>query len=322
MFTRLPAARINKPAWDACVQQDPAGVVYALSWYLDLIAPDWEGLVAAQAENYRLVMPLPTRRLAGLAITAMPLFGQQLGIFTSEPEWLQKNLRPLLALAFPPVRPVQHYAFRATDYRYLKALLPLAERTNLILPLHQPYADIYAGYQINRRRDLQKATAAQLIFREGEELGSAIYSLLKENLVPRLSKKQQTGALKQILALMEAATARGRARLVAAYLPDEQLVAGVFFLRYQNRLIYLLPAANARGKKVGASTFLLDQVCRQAAGSGLILDFEGSSLPGVARFYQSWGAQPEIYGLLEEYRCSLFWHIRQKIKNCRVGPLG
>ena len=321
MFIRLPAAQIDKKAWDACIQQDPAGVVYALSWYLDLVAPDWEGLVVQRGEAYRLVMPLPTRRLVGLPVIAMPVFGQQLGIFTNEPILMQNQLPALLTAAFPTKRPVEHYCFRPIDFERVKTLLPLTARPNLILPLHSPYDDIYAGYQPNRRRDLKKAAAARLTCQEGDPCGPAIVALLKDNLAPRLKKRQRTAALQIMPALMHAAAARGLAKMAAVYTRDNQLIAGAFFLRYQNRLTYLLPAATALGKKVGASTFLLDQICRREAGSALTLDFEGSNVPGIARFYESFGAQPEPYGLLQNYPPSLPLYLRLKVKNWLTGNL-
>jgi hypothetical protein len=125
--------------------------------------------------------------------------------------------------------------------------------------------------------------------------------LLEQYLVSRLEKKQQATVLTTMRALMTEVRARGFARIVEVSLPNGQIVAGAFFIQYKNRLIYMLPATCPTGKKVGASTFLLDQLCRQEAGSNLILDLEGSSLPGVARFYRSLGAQTETYGLLVHY---------------------
>jgi len=46
-------------------------------------------------------------------------------------------------------------------------------------------------------------------------------------------------------------------------------------------------------------TLLLDTVIQEFAESTLVLDFEGSNEPGLARFYQGFGSQEVIYYRLE-----------------------
>ncbi len=306
MYKRLPAHQINKAAWDACVHQDPAGLVYALSWYLDIVAPAWEGIAATEGESYKLVMPLPKRRIAGRPVISQPVFLQQSGIFGGNTSKKEATIAALLPLAFSAASPVEHYSFNSENYNQVSALLPLQKRLNYVLPLSQSYSDIYQKYDTNRLRDLKKAGKAGLFFMEGKEVEPALLDLLRQYLVSRLEKKQQASVLKTMRALITEVQGRGLGRIVVVCLPNKQIVAGAFFIQFKNRLIYLLPATCPTGKKVGANTFLLDQICRQAVGSNLILDLEGSSLPGVARFYQSLGAQTETYGLLVHYKYP-FW---------------
>lgn len=306
MYKRLPAYQINKKAWDACVHQDQAGLVYALSWYLDIVAPAWEGIVATENNSYSLVMPLPVRRIAGFPFISQPLFTQQLGIFGVNHNSKTTALPAFMSLAFSGATPVEHYSFRSADYELINAFIPLQKQLNYILPLNQSYRAIYQKYDANRIRDLKKALNAKLLFVEGDDLEPAINQLIHEELVPRLKQKQQTAVLKILPILISEVIKRGFARMAVVLMPNGQIVAGAFFIHYKNRLIYLLPASSPTGKKVGASTFLLDQICRKEAGKKLILDLEGSSLSGVARFYQSLGAQSETYGLLAHYRYPLW----------------
>jgi len=39
----------------------------------------------------------------------------------------------------------------------------------------------------------------------------------------------------------------------------------------------------------------VDQLIRDHAGSEKILDFEGSNIPSIARFFSGFGARPETY---------------------------
>jgi hypothetical protein len=51
-----------------------------------------------------------------------------------------------------------------------------------------------------------------------------------------------------------------------------------------------------------ANHFLFDQLIREFAGQDLILDFEGSDLPGVARFYQKFGPQNQPFSFWKSNR--------------------
>jgi len=53
----------------------------------------------------------------------------------------------------------------------------------------------------------------------------------------------------------------------------------------------VLPA----GRQTEANHALLDHLIREFAGKPLILDFEGSDLPGIAHFYRNFGASDQPY---------------------------
>jgi hypothetical protein len=74
-----------------------------------------------------------------------------------------------------------------------------------------------------------------------------------------------------------------------------QLLAVTLLLKTNNRIYLLLPTTLPEGKKKQANHFLLDQLIREFAGQDLILDFEGSDIPGIARFYKKFGPVEQPY---------------------------
>ena len=54
-------------------------------------------------------------------------------------------------------------------------------------------------------------------------------------------------------------------------------------------------ASNEKGKELRGMYFLIDTFLQKNAGKGILLDFEGSMLEGVARFYEGFGASQETY---------------------------
>ena len=52
-------------------------------------------------------------------------------------------------------------------------------------------------------------------------------------------------------------------------------------------------------KETAAMTFLIDSVIKEFSPSQLVLDFEGSNDPDLARFYKGFGAKEIEYNSLE-----------------------
>jgi hypothetical protein len=71
-------------------------------------------------------------------------------------------------------------------------------------------------------------------------------------------------------------------------------------LRDEKRLYYLFAAPTILGRKQNITHFFIDGLIKRYAGSELILDFEGSMIPGVARFYKKWGSKVESYSVYKK----------------------
>ncbi len=58
MINYLKHDQIDQQRWDDCIAHAPNGLVYAWSWYLDIVHPGWEALVEIVDDKYLSVMPL------------------------------------------------------------------------------------------------------------------------------------------------------------------------------------------------------------------------------------------------------------------------
>lgn len=74
----------------------------------------------------------------------------------------------------------------------------------------------------------------------------------------------------------------------------ELLASAVFFL-FHGRAYYILAGNHPNGKTLGASHLLLASFIEEHAGRPLVLDFEGSSIPGLAFFYESFGSELKVF---------------------------
>src|SRR5687768_4590962 len=72
---------IDKDKYDACVVSAVNSLIYARSFYLDNMCPEWDALVS---EDYSWVMPITWNTSWGVKYLYQPAFSQQLGVFRKE----------------------------------------------------------------------------------------------------------------------------------------------------------------------------------------------------------------------------------------------
>jgi hypothetical protein len=75
----------------------------------------------------------------------------------------------------------------------------------------------------------------------------------------------------------------------------ENLIAGIIFLKDNNRQIFLFSGNNKIAKEVGAMYLLADSFIEQSCETTETLDFEGSNNENLARFYRGFGSEEKYY---------------------------
>ena len=84
--------------------------------------------------------------------------------------------------------------------------------------------------------------------------------------------------------------------LVRAITDDRQQPLATALLPRDNGRIYLLQSTSLpEGREKAANHLLLDRLIAELAGRPLLLDFEGSELPGIAHFYRNFGVHDQPY---------------------------
>ena len=61
MLVYLKHHQIDKKKWDSCIFYAKEGILYAYSWYLDIVAPNWDAIILLNKDSYISVMPLPVK---------------------------------------------------------------------------------------------------------------------------------------------------------------------------------------------------------------------------------------------------------------------
>lgn len=274
---------IDYKKWDQCLARSTIPFVYTKSAYLDLISPKWDALIWG---DYRYIMPLVINRKFGIAFLLQPIFAQQHGIFPKPDSNIQNIFLSYIR---------DHFRYVAIHLNSLHSE-PFPEgykvsyRKNLILNLALSYDELQKNYSKHARRQIRKAEENKVFVIKG--LQSSEYLKLKD--LATLNKLSDQ-SMQTLQRLIEYGYSNGKGTIYAAYSSDNKLCAAAFFLFSGQRVIYLNAVSTDEGKNNSSMYQIVDHFIQEHAGSTLTLDFEGSSIPGIARFYAGFGAETEQY---------------------------
>lgn len=275
---------IDRAKWDFCIQQSPNPLVYAMSWYLDIVCSGWAALVE---DDYKLVFPLTWGSKFGISYLYQPMFTQQLGIFSVKslpPEKVNQIIQSL------PDRYLLADINLWNDIELKLSGAKVYERNNFQLNLDQEYSKIQDGYTSNTQRNIARARNSSLSIQELES-DEPILKLKKENLKVGLKGKH----FQKLKNLISYTREHNYGKVYGVLDSNSKLLASAFFISYKNRLIYLLSASSKKGKETRAMFFLVDEIIRIKSGMNTLLDFEGSEIAGLARFFSGFGAENVTY---------------------------
>ncbi len=285
----LSHEQIHKDKWDACIESSFNGIIYAYSWYLDIACPRWHALVIG---DYQVVMPVPARTKAGIDYVYQPFFIQQLGVFA---RGLQK-LSPDLVDRFINTLAAQYKYIHSNLNTYCKLSSAFGAVTSHGLTHHldliHTYEKAQEGYATNLKRNLKKASANELELSMAND-SLPIIDLFRKNKGTQVSKLKDAD-YRTLVALIAQCHQRGKAELYNV-LHQGELCAGAVFVESNQHVIFLFSGLNEVGKRLGAMPFIIDSFIKNHSGKNLVLDFEGSVIADLARFYKSFGSQECVY---------------------------
>jgi len=280
VIRKLSHTEIDRQKWNAIIEQSAYSSLYAKSQFLDVVSPNWEALVL---DDYDAVFPIPIKKKLGLTYVVQPIFSQQYAIYSK---------RTLTATE------KNGFVEDLKRYKHLRICLseplltPAKERSNFVLQLDKQYQDLRANYTNNTIRNIAKAQKNNIFCEQLFDRQQTVDTFLAHDIKGHYKQHTQ-----QIIRLLQSIDweAYSITNGIHRY-------ATAIFLKTGNRLYYLFPASSDEGKEKSAMFLLIDFVIQKYANTDIIIDFEGSELEGVKRFYQGWGAENNPYYFVKRIR--------------------
>ena len=305
MIKYLKHSEIDPEKWDACIDESFNGLIYAKTWWLDMVAPDWEGLVA---NDYESIMPLIVGRKYRISYLYQPPFTQQLGIFSKKV--LSEHLVNDFINSIP--KKIKFVEINLNTFnKYTGDPGKSQAWLNHELDLIKPYENIAKEFSTNLKRNLKKAESNKLTLVKNSK-PEDIIRLFRENRGKTINhlKDEQYAMLAR---LIYAGIYKGITTTYGVFSPTNDLCAGAIFMRSKKKAIFLFSGLNETGKELNAMPWLIDNFIREHSQRHLTLDFEGSNDPNLARFYKSFAAKEITYPHIKLNRLPWFISISVKL---------
>ncbi len=284
----IKRSQLHISKYDSCIRQAYNSRIYAYSWYLDTVATHWGALVL---NDYEAVMPLPWRRKFGIPYIYIPAWTQQLGIFSSE-KLSEKSLLEFI---------------KSIPFRFLKRSIFFNDkngisipntiwRPNYVLSLKNPYDSIYQNFSKNRKQSLNKSSSLQIVISENHKV---LFPFYRNYIIDKTGTKESD--LQLLNELLTICYKKQKAFVVEAKNKSNKTIGGAVFLMDNNRIYYLFSALNNEGKKKQAMSHIINYIVKEYSDNQYSIDFEGSTIPGIASFFRSFGAINTPYWFFQDY---------------------
>jgi len=234
-------------------------------------------------------MPLLVRHKMGLDYIYHPFFVQQLGVFgkgASSSDIVRDFLN-----AIPS-------KFKVIDtnlntHNCLQSGQVKNHGITCHLDLIESYEQIGARYNENTRRNIKKATERGVFISSGGDPGFLIEAFRKSRGrdIGKFSEKDYKTLSKLIYTMVH----KGVATIESAYSAENNFCAGAVFAKSFGKSIFLFSGTTPQARENGAMFLLIDNYIKRNAGQDMVLDFEGSKIPNLLRFYKGFGSKECVF---------------------------
>jgi hypothetical protein len=107
---------------------------------------------------------------------------------------------------------------------------------------------------------------------------------------------------------MEFCLKNKKGRIIGVRAARKKLIFGIFIVETHGSktMLFVVNTPQSRDKRIGY--FAVNELIKNHSSTRTILDFAGSSIPGIASFMESFGCTNVPYYRI--YRNRLFWPVR------------
>ncbi len=286
----LTHQEIDKLKWDSCIRNAFNGLIYGYSWYLDIVAEQWDGLVYG---DYEHVMPIPYRTKFGINLIYTPAVCPMLGVFSRSV--LSAEIIDRFIKAIPRRFSVSHIRLN----KFNQSKLTCIEKPLFCMDLISIYDNVSSKFSKLTTESLDDATHNNLHIKTHLNIDDFVEFYGKNGgSVDYLSSMRLASLIKTLINLKVA-------EIVAVYTPDNELLAAGLFVAYLNNATVLACGVSAKGIKQHALYPMFDAFFKANCNKNITLDCPDVNERVPASFYTGLGCK--AFSSKEYRHSSILW---------------
>lgn len=291
-FRELEPISLQPAEWNAFIAQSEEGAPFLQFEWLEASASGWKIWEWSDGSGCIARMPLRVKKRGMWTAFRQPLFSMFWGIcfrkhtdVTTRMQIYKEAVLKLKAyihwvdFCLSPLVPDIHLP-EIKGFTY-------SRKPTYRLDLKDTYA---SGFSPATQRQIRKSLRAGFTCIPSVQHSEAL-EIFRLN--PHIMSDSE---LLQFANLIHRSASTEIAKLWIVKTPEGKLVACGYFMFDSNCCYYLAGAVHPEYRSSGVMSLLMCKVMEHAKSAGCIcFDFEGSSIPGVARFFEGFGAQRITY---------------------------
>ena len=304
----------NKEDYSRWCQEQPDLPVFMEPWWLDAVCAgkQWDVLLCRNERTGAIMaaMPYMLRKRLGMRYVIMPQMTQTGGIR------FDKSLRNADGTVWDKeteLRACREFAQQLEEmklgYYYqqynpgspapaiMKSLgFKTKERVTYRLEDLSDLDKVIDRFARNKKRQLQKALSLHA------EFGMSAEQFYRWHELCLTEKGKKISYTREFLLVLERKTSRNkRSEIVSICNADGEVYAAAFVVWSNKVMHYLIAAQDEKHSDSGAMALLVLECIKLARKKGLVFDFEGSMIRGVASHFKQFGAEPAKYESVQKY---------------------
>lgn len=293
MIRYVKQSCIDKSKWDEAIAKSYNRLPYALSWYLDIVSPQWDALVL---NDYIEVMPLTYRSKFGIFYIFQPMLCQQLGVFSTikeEPFCIDEYLE-----AIPRKFRLIDMAINSNNFVSDRIQnIKIETRTNQELSLDQSYNEIRSHFSKSHVKNIKRFNVDTSVKIDSNISLAEFYRVKFEKFDKKgvIISSKDSKIYYQLLNKLEE---RNRLKIYAGLTEKNEIAGGICFMFFDFGRVSIQSFSDDSCKKNGFIFHFIDDFIKNNSNSKIIFDFMGSIIPGIRYFNMGFGCYEINYVFL------------------------
>jgi len=273
--------------------------LYTSPWWLEATcgAEGWDAVIRYDNDNHpEAALPYHLAKIRGMSALTTPPFTQWVSLISSGPNPVQSGLSLLSALPRTSILDLSIKPDASLPHQ--DSAFPVALKYSFIIPPDDSPNNTRSGYSEGLRRNIRQAEKNYTLEQSDDIKGflslcRQSYHQQKMNPPPWLDNV--------VSAVYKSLQAQQCGKLTVASVQGK-IIAGILTGWDSTTNYYLAGGRTEDETGASAHALLLDHAVHEARTRGTAFDFEGSMHPGIATFFQSFGAIPSAYWHIRKYR--------------------